>query len=173
MNEEQIRGEIARRKELAKSKGVMEIGKLYYSKLRFFPHWIKNKVGYTSSLVTSAIEELDKESNKVRTKLAFNNREFVFTFSRNSFYTPDGEMNNHGDLELSVDGKDVLALSMAEHNYEYFSEWITFDVDAFIDGDWLGDLQDLEKRLTEEENKAKKKLEFEKLEKQKEKFGIS
>lgn len=173
MNEEQIRGEIARRKELAKSKGVMEIGKLYYSKLRFFPHWIKNKVGYTSSLVTSAIEELDKEPNKVRTKLSFNNREFVFTFSQNSFYTPDGKMNNHGDLELSVDGKDVLALSMAEHNYEYYSEWAAFEVDAFIDGDWLQDLQELETKIKEEEKAAKKKRENEELEEQKGAFGIS
>ena len=173
MDEAKIRGEINRRKEVARSKGVMEFGKLYYSKLRLFPHWIKNNVGYPASLVTSAVEEQDAQTKKVRTKLTINNREFVFTFDRRSFYTPDGELNNHGDLELSVDGQHVLTLSMAEQQYEYFSEWITFDIDAFIDGAWVNDLQNFEKRLIEEENKAKKKREHEELEKQKAKFGIT
>ena len=173
MDNEQTRKEIDRRKQVARSKGVMELGKLYYSKLRFFPNWIKHQDGYVASLVTSAIEEQDKESKTVTTKLTVKNKEFVFIFKRNSFYTPDGELNNHRDLELLVDGKEVLALSMAETQYDYYSEGAAFDIDAFIDGEWLKELQELEKSLTDEEQKARKNRENQELQKQKSKFGIA
>ena len=167
----QVYQEVERRKQRAKSLKIPELfEELYFHGIKFYPSWIQHNRAYVPSSVSSAVEQ-DKE----RVVLELNGRKYTFLFKENRFSTPDGEMHRHGLLGLFYNDQRVLALNAAfEYEREYDPDWSIFDVEAFVEGDWLGDFVQLQRQVqTAKEERVRRERENpDKLAKLKKDFGI-
>ena len=141
-----IKEEVAKRKKIAKDKGVDKlISDLYFSSIEYFPSWIKNNKEDDGVwlIVTEASRSKEKDEKKNRdkkiTEIVLNGGKYKFVFEENSFTTPDNDYHIHGLLELFLYEKKVLALNTAFEHSDYDSTWSCFGIEAFIDGDWVND----------------------------------
>lgn len=166
---ERIEAEVAERKQRAQELGVDGlITGLYYNNIRYYPSWIKR--GAVCSLVRDAVDLKDK-----RVKLSLKNgRDYIFSFKEHGFTMPDGEWVNSGTLELFHNNKKVLSLDMSLENNRTDSQWYPLDIEAFVEGDWVKDFKELEKRIETErqEERRREQEDPERLKKLKEDFGI-
>ncbi len=176
--ESSVYKEVAKRRKRAEDLGLPELfGKMYHNTIKHYPSWIKgkNKLVSVCSLVTEA-QEIGE--NKMKIKL--NGREYIFEFKKSDFSTPDDEFCSNGHLILYSDDKKVLDISMhINHSYENeysVPEWGLFEAQTFIEGDWIKDFKELEKRIpldnAERERKQAEKENSEKVKKLKEDFDI-
>jgi hypothetical protein len=141
---DRIHKEAEKIKRRAEELGVLKLFEdIYFHEIKYYPSWIKNSHDYVPSIVTSAIEEKNEgeDEDKENIRLALNGKEYLLTFKENSFSTPDGEGHLHGDLEVFLNDKKILALS-ASFDYDY-EKWGVFEIDAFIEGDWISDFKKL------------------------------
>jgi len=124
---------IARAKEL----GVpLLITKLYHDHIKFYPEWIKNPRSRTwiYPAVTNAVQ-LDPHTLKIALSGVY------FTFS----FTEKWISGEHlGLLEVHENDKKVLALNMAWEYDNRQHEQQIFDIEEFIEGDWVYLFDDFE-----------------------------
>lgn len=168
--------EVKKRKQRAEELGITDlIERLYFYKLMYYPHWLKNDRESICSLVTDAaeLEDETKEGTITKTTIIINNMEYAFSFKECDFSSPDGKYA-YADLELAANGKRVLALALSSECSEYGFNWKTFDVEAFIEGDWIEEFRQLKKvmEMEEKERERKQKESPEKIKQLKEDFGI-
>jgi hypothetical protein len=166
--------EVAKRKARAEELGIKElISELYFDALVYYPHWLKNGPEYVCSFIKNAVETIDKKDVK-RTNIKMKDKDYVFFFKTMSFSTPDGEYHTHGDLDLFLDNKKILGLDTALEAGAYDSTWKAFQINAFIEGDWIKDFTQLQQQIEieNEERERRKKEAPEKIMKLKEDFGI-
>ncbi len=168
----QIYQEVERRKQRAESLKIPQLfEELYFHGIKFYPSWIQHNRAHVPGSVSSAME-LDKE----RVALELNGRKYTFCFKEGRFSTPDGEMHRHGLLELFYNDQRVLALNAAfEYEREYDPDWSIFDVEAFVEGNWLGDFTQLQQQIqaAKEERERRERENPDKLAKLKKDFGIA
>lgn len=169
-----IHEEVEKKKNLAKEKKVDElISDLYFNDIRYYPSWIKHENReYVPALITSATESKKGEDKMVQ--ITLNKKIYKFSFKESFFYTPDGESNTHGLLELFEDDKKVLAVKLSCDYSEYGSDWRPFEIEAFINGEWIEDFSFLkkEKQKDEKDRAIKNAEDPEKIKRMKNNFGI-
>ena len=125
-----ISKELEKRIARAKELGVPTlITKLYHDHIKFYPEWIKNPRSRTwiYPAITNAVQ-LDQHT----VKITISGVNFTFSFTEKWI---SGE--HLGLLEVYEDDKKVLALNMV---WEYDSrqhEQQIFDIEEFIEGDWI------------------------------------
>ncbi len=161
-------GKRKQRAETLKLRALFE--ELYFHNIIYYPRWIKHSRSYVPSIVTSVIE-LEKEAIQIE----LNGKKYLFCFKENKFSTPDGEAHRHGLLELSLSNERLLALNAAfDYEREYDPDWSIFGIEAFIEGDWIRDFQELKHRIEVEyeERKRREQNDPQKLASLKRNFGI-
>ena len=174
-----VKEEVSKRKRIAQEKGVPDlISELYFGEIEYYPSWITHEGReYVPNVITKATRSEKEEDDKTKkvTGFTLNSNDYRFEFSEDSFGTPDGEWNTHGLLELFQGEQRVLALICSLNTNDIDSEWRQFDIEAFIDGDWVNDFQLLkqEKKKQEYERELKRAEDPEKVDKLKKDFGIS
>jgi len=87
--------------------------------------------------------------------------------------TPD-DYCTHGLLELFSDEKKLLAINVSLEVSEYDSEWRPFDIEAFIDGDWINGFRHLKELIekSEELEEYERVEDPKKVQELKDNFGI-
>jgi len=124
---------------------------------------------YVCSLITEAVR-LDKET----VRLTFKGKQYTFRFHEKSIPCPD-RTYLHGLLELFLGENRVLALNAAFNDEDkYNPDWSIFGIEAFVEGDWIGDFREMADKVESErvERERRKREDPQKLEKLKKDFGI-
>lgn len=168
-----VQEEVKKILKVAENKKVKElIGNLYFNKIKYFPHWIKNNREYIPSSISAATER--KEKDEKITEITLNDKNYKFTFKESSFSTPDGEHHTHGLLQLFEKDKKVFATNCSLDYDDYGSGWSTFSVEGFIDGDWIENFNLLKAEIesNDKEKEIRRAEDPEKTEKLKSDFGI-
>lgn len=197
MSDEKVRieQEVGRLKELAKSKGAIEIGKFYLKSFRHYPSWQKTNPDLLCSLVTD-VEDIGTETlpatlvtliigtdnDKIsRMKFKLKEKDYVFSFRESPFETPDGERHVSGLLELYQGNQKILGLKAFRtfSSYDSDHQWgISSNdaIEAFKDGDWTNDFREFVLKAEQErerlEERQKEATEKNRLEKLKQNFGL-
>lgn len=173
---QRIEAEVKKRKERARQLGVDKFMGELFNDLKYYPTWFQKNRAYTP-LITDA-RELEKEirgSNEWRRwQITLKGNDYIFAFREYSFYTPDGEYGCNGDFEIYKDGKKVLAIDISQHTDQYsdIPQWSAFDIDGFIEGEWIGDFKELYEASKKAHEDGLKKLFKKPADKLKEDFGI-
>jgi hypothetical protein len=164
-----VQEEVRKKIKIAEEKGVKElISNLYFNYLRHCP-----KV-YVPKIIDSIQEE--KKDEKEVILISFKGEKYRFEFSERRSIAPDS--NTYGLLELFSDEKKWLAInvSLEISNSSFATKWKPFDIEAFIDGDWIEDLKRLkdliiirQSKELEGDNRAKDSKKIQEL---KDNFGI-
>jgi len=172
--------EVAKRRKRATDLGLPEmISKLYSDKIEFYPSWITIEANreHVCSLVTSAEKiKAAGQDEKDKIKIILKGREYSFEYSKDHFSLPDGDSSSTGDLILYFGNKKVFHVSMSIDFNEYGSTMSNFKPEAFVEGDWVKDFQELSQRIPieekERETREAEKEMPESVKKLKEDFGI-
>lgn len=166
-------------KSRANELGVPElINELYHKNIKYYPSWIEHSRDYVPSVVISAVKEVNKQEKSngkewERIKINLKGKEYIFDFEEHSF-SVEGDYCHQGNLGLFLDNKKMLALSMSKDLDKYDSIWWVFNVDAFIESDWIKDFKELKEaiKLQEIERNKKKREDPSKIVKLKKDYGI-
>lgn len=182
-----VEEEVERLKRAAVQKGVLDIGRLYLKKIRYYAIWYQSSREYVCELVTQVrdlgqtSEESWRGTNTTKSmQITLRGKDYILKFTEKPFETPDGESHVSGSVEVYVGEKKVAGIRVFR-SYGRFSggdhDWSVMDVEAFIDGDWLEDFRQLRDRIKEEDEERKKdnerRSDAEKTEKLKRDFGLS
>lgn len=175
---DEVYKQIEKVKQKAKDMGIFELfEKLYFNNIRHYHSWISRNRDYVPSLVTEAAPlEKGKENQERYEKVSIDlsGRNYLFTFKEKWIFAPDGDAK-HGLLQLFYNDQRVLALNVAYEDNEFFGEWKAFNLEAFIEGDWINDFKALERQIetNRKERERRERENPEKINKLKNDFGIN
>lgn len=166
-----IRDLAEKKKEQAMKSGIPQlVDGLYHDSIHYYPSWIKHASrDSVPEIVTDAREINDKKSGDKYLLLIMNGREYKFTHSEGSY-----EDIYWGDLQMFLNNERVLHVNEGVSYNEWGTDYLPNSVDAFIEGDWANDFEELKDQIKKAEEERKRK-EFENpgdIEKLKKSFGI-
>ncbi|MCX5632580.1 MAG: hypothetical protein NTW93_02745 [Phycisphaerae bacterium] len=171
-----VQEEVREKKKIAEEKEVKElISELYFNHLRYFPIQIKQSGNYVPKIIDSAIEE--KKDEKEVILILLKGKKYRFEFSKRSSIAPDNDCN-YGLLELFSDEKKWLSINVSLEcsKYSFATKWKPFDIEAFIDGNWINDFRHLKELIVKSENEKlreyKRAEDSKKVQELKDNFGI-
>jgi hypothetical protein len=180
IDEEQILAEVKRRKARAQKSGVITSAfTLYERDLSHQDAWAKNcpDLIHPAIKVLAITEEGDWRRKTRRIETLIRGRRYTFTFERHTTNMPDGGDYTSGNLRLDFEGQHVMTIDCGCQLEDYVGEiWSANDVSAFIEGQWVEELNALFIQVTtlhdvrrKREQEQAKKQEVEKL---KRNFGL-
>jgi len=168
-----IEQQVERIKERARRLGVEEFMGKFFNDVGHYPAWFKNK---NLSPSISSVKELDGESREGRewrnVQLTLKNKTYICAFEEHECLAPVAP-EKHGTFELYLEGKKVLALKMSFDIDEYYSEWRSFGIEAFVEGDWVKDFREYIERCEKETKERLAALGKKPVDELKDNFGIS
>jgi len=168
--------EVQKRKRAAREIGVDKlISDLYFSQIQYYPSWIQHSRDYVPDEISQATESGSKKEDAEKViEITLFDKKYTFEFGSKSFSLPDGENTTHGDLTLYENEKKVLKLNCSLNYDEICSEWRPFDIEAYIEGNWIGCFTKLKEII--KEKKEQKEIQGAEdpdlVKKMKENFGI-
>ncbi|ODS34494.1 MAG: hypothetical protein SCARUB_00370 [Candidatus Scalindua rubra] len=147
------RKEAEKRRKKAKMMGIPElISGLYHDNIKYYPSWINHSREYVPTIVERAHKQEDGY-NKEKVEIVLNNKICLFKYQKPL-------ITDYGQLKLYIDGKKVFAVSEEEYHDEYYDNYHPILVDAFVEGEWINDFQQLDKQIKIlEEKRAKEGFE--------------
>ncbi len=162
-----VQAEVIIRKEIAKKKKVdILISNLYMNHIKHYPHWINKDRLNVPAIVSSAIETRTKDkvidiilgedpsdiqdsrNTEAAICIILNNKKFKFIFTITNF-AMDSEYYSYGLLELFENSKKVLGINHSLLRDGYDELWDPYDIEAFIDGEWVEDFYVLQREIKE------------------------
>ena len=161
---------IEKKKKVVRAKRIPELlYKLYNNQIKYYPQWIKNDEArqLVCSLVTDAARLPDG-----RIKINLKGKEYAFLFKKNVFPDHKGNSCVQATMELFKNDKKVLGLNTSPTNQMTLSSWISSEVQAFIEGDWIDDFKQLQRQIEYETEAREASSRHQSIEKIKRDFGI-
>ena len=169
-----------KRKQIAENKGVEKLIKaLYFDFIERLPEFPSDNSKYMIGPRVSEI--ITKVTNKyvdsVRVvEITINENIYVFNFKQNGISMKDGDYCTLGDLHLIHSDRKIFGIHLHLDCDRYFSNWITGDITAFIDGFWIEEFRDLHEMFCEDRmelcNRNRNEDEIKKTKQLKSDFGI-
>ena len=163
---DEILRKVEERKDRARELGVDKlICELY------FDHGLRH---YTAGMhhehqrykIISRAKQLNDDSLQV----TINDRDYVLTYTDKwSASVPEF---HSGQLELFLGDKTLLALAISAEIDEYGTEHKPFDINAFLEGDWIQDFQQLKLQVLEKEARWERERKEKKAKELKDRFGL-
>ncbi|MFC2149829.1 hypothetical protein ACFLQ8_03910 [Candidatus Auribacterota bacterium] len=140
---EKVRQEVEKRKKRAERLGLPElVTGLYMDHIQFYQAWIVNNRKYVPEIVTCCKKAV--KDDKVFVVLSLKDKIYHFTFVKKRFCT-DGD--EYAELELFKLGAKCISLSIARDYNEYEDIWRPFDINAFIENEWINDFRELRRQI--------------------------
>ncbi len=171
----QVEARKRRARELGLDKLLCELWHRHY--LYCWPDQIKRLGHQTCPWVADAIDldsgkAVDESKKETRIKIIVREREYIVGFSEKTYTFP--EYSLYGLLEVFSGSGRVLAINLSGQVVEWGTEWSAFDVEAFIEGDWIQDFKHIEKAIVKysDEQKRREREDPTKVADLKKRFGL-
>lgn len=176
--EERILAEVERRRDRAKELGLFDLLTLFRDHLEFLKDGPDHE---TLPKSVTAVKVLDTKSGKDSIKareICFGGRSYIFSF-RERYDTFDfGDLCLTGHLTLVREGQTLIDLSYSGEVELYLGAiWTPYKVEAFIEGDWVQDIemfkQDVLDLAVQRQRRSRAEAKKREVEDLKSKFGLS
>jgi hypothetical protein len=176
--EERILAEVERRRRRAKELGLFDLLTLFRDHLEFLEDGPNHERLPKSVTDVKAVDtESGKDSIKVR-EIWFGGSSYIFSFRERYDTFDSGELYLTSHLVLVRAGQTLLDLSYSGKVEEWTGTvWEPRGVEAFIEGDWVQDIemlrQDVLDLASQRRGRARAETKKQELEELKRKFGLS
>lgn len=173
---ENIKAKIKKRKDRAKQLGVDKfMGKLF-NDLRCYPKWFVSNKEYTPLITDARSLENEKRGDDVwgKWQITLKGNNYIFAFKDYPLSTSRGVYGHNGKFEVWKDDTKVLALdiTLGTDPYQLKQEWSAFDIEAFIEGEWIQDFRELYDASVKAHEDGYKKIVRKPIDDLKKNFGI-
>lgn len=146
-----IRKEVEKKKKKAEKMGIPKlISDLYHHNIRYYPSWIGHSREYVPTMIERAHERKHR-NNKEEVEILLNKKVYLFKYEED-----DIEENVYGNLKLFINGEKGFAISESVFHDKEKSYYNPIAVDAFGEGEWINDFQQLDKQIKVLAQKRKK-----------------
>lgn len=173
---QRIEKEAERRIDRALSLGVEEFIGKFWNSLKHYPSWFNDGRNRRSTPLISDAKELgvEKRDNREWRKIQITlyGKDYIFAFEEHNPPLELDDVLKMGTLELYADNKKVLSLCMSLDFDEYSSDWSSFKIEAFIEGQWVNDFKKLYSENQRVSEEMRKELGREDPDQLKKNFGI-
>ena len=170
--------EVERRRKRAKELGLFDLLTLFRDHLEFLEGGPNHETLPKSVTDVKVLDtESGKDSIKVR-EILFESRSYIFSFREKYDTFDSGDLCLTGHLTLVREGQTLLDLSYSGEVELYLGAvWTPYEVEAFIEGDWVQDIemfkQDVLDLAAQRQRRSRAEAKKHQLEDLKSKFGLS
>ncbi|HNX90845.1 MAG TPA: hypothetical protein PKY78_08365 [Candidatus Omnitrophota bacterium] len=167
-----LAGHIEAQRKRAQDLGLAAIiGNLWDTRIQYYPSLIKN--GGVTPLITRA-EELEKEQRDGRewrrVRFIFKGREYICAFEEHRYTSYN--VYRMATVEVYAGGQKVVSIKMSLHFHNVFDRWGSFEIERFVEGDWVNDFFEINDIFEREKMEYFQSLSSEAIRKLRENYGI-
>lgn len=127
---------------------------LYFHHIAHYPELIGSHKEHDTAVIPDIVTKAQNSTGN-RTTIAFNDKEYIFTFVRYVYSTLEGERADEGTLQVSSPDQKLFLVHLAMRLYDGKRELRPVSLEHISLSDWVNDMRHLSEQIEKKQRRER------------------